>query len=323
MFSKRSIMNKLFKLNEYGHKFNWILSILIATVVSLIILDVADITARIEILFAIFLGASFIFLVSFAIGIYKDYDKQMLADRVPLDAILQKQFKTVIFDDATFSGNGSEVHAYRKLYNNMKDSNETYDFFKWELISNDDVPNLNDITVSIDGNQSKLLDLDSESTKPERSLVYKCDDSDSCNLDLSEPIEKRIVFFIPLNLKPNCSCAFDVSYRTKAYEPAYNGESDYIQERITRITDELLIHVKLEGTMKIEYNIVPAIDSKDSTIMKFKIFDASSERMTRTEMVLENQPEYNDISASWAIKNPKIGYQYRMYFKLIKKVRSE
>ncbi len=86
--------------------------------------------------------------------------------------------------------------------------------------------------------------------------------------------------------------------------------------QVNRIINQLSIEVLLQGTMKKKYMVCPCAE-EDGTTLTHKIFDASSERMRRTESQLKSQPEYNGDNAIWKIEKPKIGYNYQMHFRLL------
>jgi len=298
-------------------KLNWFVTLIIATFLSAIIINIPEITLKFQILIIILILALFGLLLIYSINFYKDYKKIMLSERVPMDAILECQHKKVIFDDATFANNEAESSVFRRLYNNMLDSNEIYDRYKIIISSKEDVPNLDQITLIKDGQIQELSSLDKEITKSRRYLEI-----DSDELNLANPLQKTVEFFIPLHLEAGKTCDFTIRYQTKAYKNAILGKEDYIQETVNRITDKLTIEIILNGEMENKFTVNPCIEKKDGSTLSYQIFDASSERMKKTESQLkENKmlPKYKGNKGIWIINSPKVGYQYRMYFKLLPK----
>lgn len=294
-------------------RISWILTLIIGTILSITVINMKDIVLKFEILFAIIILTSFGLLLTYCINFYKDYNRIILSERVPMDAILKKENKKVIFDDATFSEDEAEVKIQRKLYNNMTESKEIYDRYKVIISSRDDVPQMEDITLTIGDEILELNTIDQAITKP-----IRCFEIDSNELDLSNPFRKKMEFFIPLHLKAGKTCEFKIGYLTKAYKKALQGKDDYTTMHVNRITDELVIEVILRGEMKDNYIVSPSVEIDGSTLTH-KIFDASHERMKRTELQLKEKPVYREDFAIWTINKPKIGYRYRMYFKLLQK----
>ena len=306
-------------------KIAWVAPLIVVAILSTIVATIKPIILKFEILIIILLLALILTFLLYGIDFYKGYKEILLYERVPTDTILKRQHKKVVFDDITFEGrNEARVSTFRRLLNNMSVSNETYDRFLIAIASEDDVPHLDEITLIKSNKSIELNKLDPEITQPRRCLEFDSDKLDFTEeLDISKPEKKSVEFFIPLQLEAGKKCDFEINYLTGAYENAIKGEEDYIQERVNRITDELTIEVILEGKMKNMYEITPCVDKKDGSMLTFHIFDASFERMKRTESQLtaDNMiPNFKKDSAIWTIINPKIGYEFRMYFKLIKKI---
>lgn len=298
-------------------RISWFITLIIATVLSMTVVNMKDIILKFEILFAILIGAAFSLLFIYSNNFYKDYTKIMNSERVPMDAILKVESKKVIFDDATFSDNEAEVKLFRKLFNNMTTSNETYDRYKVIIKSGEDVPHLDDITLTRNKKDIKLSKLDKKISQPMRCLEI---DSSTINgseiSEIIEPIRKNVEFFVPLHIKSGKTCNFEVKYRTKAYENAIHGLEDFTQVTVNRITNQLIINILLEGEMKNKFKVAHCAE-EDGTVLSYKIFDASEERMKKTESQITEPPKYKGSKAIWEIKNPKIGYRYRMYFRLL------
>lgn len=292
-------------------KISWFVTLLIATSLSLIVVNTTDLVLKLGILSAIIISASFVFVVTYSIDFHKDYKRIMQSERVPMDATLEIENKKVIFDDVTFTEKTAEVRVFRELYNNMMITKETYDRYKIIIRSQTDVPHLEDITLIKGNNTMMMSTIDRDITQPK-----ECIEIDSNELNISEPLKKIVEFFVPLYLKAGKTCNFEISYRTKAYANALNASEDSIQMQVNRIINRLSIAVILQGTMRKKYMVCPCVEA-DGTTLTHKIFDASSERMKRTESQLKNQPEYNGDNATWRIKRPKIGYKYQMYFRLL------
>lgn len=298
-------------------RISWFITLIIATVLSITVVNMKDIVLKFEILFAILIGATFSLLFIYSNNFYKDYTKIMNSERVPMDAILKVESKKVIFDDATFTDNEAEVKVFRKLLNNMTITNETYDRYKVIIKSKDDVPHLDDINLTRNKRKIGLNKLDKKITQPMRCLEIDSNEINGSEVsEIIEPIRKNVEFFVPLYLKSGKTCNFEVSYRTKAYENAIEGQEDFTQMQVNRITNQLIIKIILEGEMKKKFKVAHCVE-EDGTVLSYKIFDASDERMKKTESQIIEPPEYEGSKAIWEIKNPKIGYRYRMYFRLL------
>lgn len=311
--------NNAMKFGEWiKSKISWFVTLIIATSLSLTVVNMKDIVLKFEILFAIIISASFVFLVTYIIDFNKDYKRIMQSERVPMDAILETEAKKVIFDDVTFTEKTAEVKVLRKLYNNMLTSDEIYDRYKIIIKSHTDVPNLDDITLIMANKIMELSELDQDITQPMRYLEIDSDEVNNGELNISEPRRKTVEFFVPLHLKAGKTCNFELSYRTNAYKNALCGTEDSIQMPVNRITNQLSIEVILKGQMKKRFKVSPCVE-EDGSRLSHKIFDASLERMKRTESQLETKPEYKNDNAIWEVRNPKIGYTYRLYFRILPK----
>jgi len=310
--------NDAMKFGEWiKSKISWFFTLIIATSLSLIVVNITDIVLKLEILLSIIIAASFVFVVTYGNYFYKDYKRIMQSERVPMDAILETEAKKVIFDDVTLTEGTAEVKVFRKLYNNMLISNELYDRYKIIIKSHTDVPNLDDITLIMANKIMKLSKLDQDITQPMRCHEIDIDEVNN-GLNISEPRRKIVEFFVPLHLKAGKKCNFELSYRTNAYRNALCGAEDSIQMPVNRITNQLSIEVILKGEMKKSFKVSPCVET-DGSRLSHKIFDASLERMKRTESQLKTKPEYKDDYAIWEIRNPKIGYTYRLYFRILSK----
>ncbi len=107
-------------------RISWIITLIMATILSITVVNIQNIIFKFEALFAILIIASFSLLFIYSFNFYKDYNRIMQSEKVPMDAIIKVEKKKVIFDDATCSDKKSEVKLYRKLYNNMTALNEVY-----------------------------------------------------------------------------------------------------------------------------------------------------------------------------------------------------
>jgi len=235
-------------------------------------------------------------LIIFGIGLYKDREKIMMAERVPNDAILKKLNKVVMFGDRTLEDKTAKVNVFRQLYNNMKNQKKVYRFYRIGISSSANVPHVKDIKLLVDGERARKM-----------HSLYD---------DVSRI--KTVSFSVPLNLEAGKTKDFVIEYRTKAYRKAIEGRTDFFHMMVRRITNELEFRVLLQKSMKDRYEVVPC----ENGLASYEIYDASNERMETTERYLMEGgiiPEFRGNRASWSIINPKIGYSYRLYFKLLKK----
>lgn len=315
-------LNDVSKLTEWIKNnltwlFSWFITLIITTVLTIIVVEIKNPILKTEVLVGIFIVALCGALLVYSKEIYKDCEKISLADRVPNDVILKLESKKIIFDDATFTDNEAEVKSFRKLYNGMTFSNETYDRFKIIINSTMDVPNLDGITLTRNKKAMELNKIEKKTIQSMRCIEINSDDYGT-DLNLVEPVRKNIEFFIPLHLKAGKTCNFEIGYRTKAYENAIKSQEDFTEIRVNRIINKLMIKIILEGEMKKKFKISQCLET-DGIPLSYKIFDASHERMKRTESQLDDKPIYKNDYAIWEIENPKIGYVYRMYFRLLPK----
>ncbi len=294
-------------------KIGWIVSLIVASVLSITVVNIPDTFLKFEILIGVLVTGLFVLLLLYGINFREDYERIMLSQRVPMDAFLNKVHKKIILNDATFTEKQAEIRIVREIYNNMIVSNEIYDRFKVKISSKTDVPHIEEITVKIEDKTIALNELDHEIVNP-----IRCFEIDSNDVDLSDPLKKIIEFFVPLHLEAGKTCEFELIYPTKAYKNALEGNEDFVQLQVNRITEKLILEVILDGEMDNKFRLTPCVDI-DGRRLTHKIYDASFERMKRTESNLKELPKYNENNVLWIIKRPKIGYHYRMYFRLLPK----
>ena len=296
-------------------KIGWFISLIIASVLSITVVNIPDILLKFEILIGLLVSGLFVLLLFYSINFHQDYERIMLSQRVPMDAFLNKLHKKIIFNDVTYTEKQAEIRIFREIYNNMIVSNEIYDRFKVKISSKTDVPHIEEITVKRGDKTIALNKLDSDTVNP-----IRCFEIDSNDVDLSDPLKKKIEFYVPLHLKAGKTCEFELIYPSKAYKNALEGNEDFVQLQVNRITEVLIFEVILNGEMEKEFRLTACVDT-DGTRLTHKIFDASLERMKRTESTLKERPKYYANNVLWKIERPKIGYNYRMYFRLLPKNR--
>ncbi|MFA5331458.1 MAG: hypothetical protein WC342_03685 [Methanoregula sp.] len=295
---------------RFKEQFPWILTFFAVAVLSIVFnLTPAD-QPEVKIIYiiALFLAIITILIVSYAFAFYKDYKTILLFERVPLDAEIEFFRNKIIFNAASLSDYFAETEMIRRLKNNMDENN--YNLFKVEITSTKWVPDLPDITVTV---EREKLTLDREVNSAVLLSQYKMEDTDKAN-----PLSQVKRFTIPLNIEPGKSKTFSIMYKTRAYEKALEGCTDYLNITISRITHELSFEILLKEDIA-EHRIISKCSDRESDgrEITFHIFDGSGERMILAEKELRNNqciPIYTDCSCTWKVENPKIGYQYRLYF---------
>lgn len=224
---------------------------------------------------------------------------------IPLDASMLYVEKTIKFDDQSREDESALTTIRRTLHNHMDDR---YNLFNMHITSPEDVPRIDDIEYNYNGKAIHFP-----------TIVKEPKYSESINQD-GQIISKKKEFKIPLHVEPDQICDFAVSYRTKAYISAINGETDFFSFSVNRYTERLVIRVLLEGKMKEKYTIsFPYETEADGKPLIFQIYDAAEERMKTSEKSLEKIKEHPKINTfknkiTWKISNPKTGYEYRLFF---------
>lgn len=308
-------IKKLFdKLIKY---LSYILPILLFSILSFIFAKISNRQIEIYVLISVMLIIIFLCIILFAYDFYKDYKRIMMSEVIPTDVELKNYNVVVTFDDNTLINRNTMTTIYRKILNRMIDSNTTYGNYMIRMSSLTDAPHSSEsIKVKLDNDYLPLTSFDPDAV----NFTKLCEIEDS---ELDFPLERQIVRFnVPINLQAGETTEFFIRYTSEAYRDSLDGKVDFVTLETVRITNEIKCEILLKGKFIDKYEITHATKEDGTEILSFNVMDSSFQRMKNTEHEMlqnGNIPKYNAKKAFWIIHKPKIGYKYRIYFKLIPK----
>lgn len=281
-------------------------------VVSYTFASVSEITQKIEFLGLIFISAVVIISALYINEILEIDDTFKKVFSIPLDATMRYVEKKVVFDDSSLNDKSCLSVITRTLHNHM---NEEYKSYLTEIESEKSLPNPVNITYIKNGD---LLSFANE--VQELCLINCFKDS---NTDINNPDSKKMSFKLPIQVESNEICDFSLSYRTNAYEEAYNGKKDYFSFTVNRFTEKMIIKVELKGNITSQKKIsYPKENEPDGSKKRYEIVDAADEKMWSTEKKMQMSKDIPKINRGeteiiWRITEPQIGYTYIIYFTLL------
>jgi hypothetical protein len=320
---------------------SWIIGTIISVALSLIIAKIAVETGswiipfELLILLIIFcLSVIFFMILQDLNEKYCDYEKYVasiteIVKRTPNEVSQPFYCKTVIFDDQTFEelqnlkGKSYEdvkkdhdnlpsvfVRAHREIKNNME--YYKYGNFREELSSFSFVPELRNMNALFDNEQ---VDLNEKNSVPIIFISYELNDTKLLN-----PKKSTLHFTIPFSISPGMTKPLEINYRTKAFDKAIWHRTDWIALKVTRPTDTFRFEIVLKGKMQENYMLMNSCDVDDESkgVKKISVTDTSGQRILPYENEIWEQccPIWSQNSISWEIRNPKLGYNYSLFFTL-------
>jgi hypothetical protein len=210
------------------------------------------------------------------------------------------------FDSESLEDHKFKYIATRYFKNNMVD--EKYERYKYEISSDEEVPNISDMYLEIDGVKKEI--------NPDLSKAKKtveCYEKELCKGGSAHILLKKKSFYIYLNVPPQKTRKFSISYRNPSLKNIFDGNIEYVQISINRITDRVSLNVKITGDALNKYRL-----QSSNGPCNYLVYDGSEERMRLTEKKLtekQMEPIFYDDNIIWNIDRPVIGYKYRLYFR--------
>jgi len=306
-------MNRVTKwvLGNITTRIPFILVTIITAALAYLFSQIESIVLKVEYILALILFCGVILSVFYFKELYKVDENFRKLESIPNDATMLSLEKRIIFDSQTNVDQTAYIEASESLHNNM---DTVYNLFEIKITSSIFVPSFEDITIEKNG---EPLVLRREVIKPK--LTEECRTINGTNTTTS--VSKK--FSLPLHIEPKETCNFRIFYRSKAFQKAVEGETDWYQYEVKRFTERVLIEVQLQGDASNLYSLKPCDELEGDGQQKlFQVFDGSSERMKTTEAALKKIraiPQFKKDKMTWTLNNPKIGYKYRVYFRLVKR----
>lgn len=306
-------MNRVLKwvLENLKTKTPFIFVTLATAVITYLFSQIESLVLRIEYIFALLLFIGFVLSVFYFNELHKVDENFRKLESIPNDATMLNLEKRIIFDSQTNADQTAYIEAHETLHNNM---DTEYNLFEIKISSSVFVPNFEDITIDKNGEPLKLR---RDVVKPK--LIEECRVINGSSTTTS--VTKK--FSLPLHIEPKETCNFHVSYRSKAFQKAVEGGTDWYQYEVKRFTERLLVEIQLQDGARKTFSLKPCDELEGDGQQKiFQVFDGSSERMKTTEAALKKikaVPQFKQDKMIWILNSPKIGYKYRVYFRLVKR----
>jgi len=264
---------------------------------------------------AVLIIAAIALLVLFAKDFVKDLDRLLLHECVPRDTTILRVEKIVkIGPDA--KANGCNITEIREIQNNMP---HDYNRYLFARKMSQTPPPFEKFKFYLD-NEKKPKNYS------ENDVNFEVMESSSRDPDV---LKYRVEYKFPVQAKPHETKTMKVEQPTYSFSDALNGKMDWIEFDVNAITEKMKFEIELVDGMEDDYYLDYPSSPKDNdgAIYDIEIRDYSRQRMWNSEANLKNEkimPTFSGFSScfkmSWVVYHPKIGYKYRMYFTLKKKV---
>jgi len=257
--------------------------------------------------------------ILYLLTFFKEYGKlhkaMRMNEKLPMDIRMLHFHKIITFDEKSMTDKSCNTHVFRELINEI---GPTYHEFRITGSSSYDVPDYGAINFKKDG-----ADWSSKITRQSTKFKLHINQTVDSNFNPS-PASKKIKSFtldFPLDIKKGEKCNFEVDYRSKAFEKVFAGLCDFTSLKSSRYIEAATIEIKLEGKIKEFYSLSRCTDRSNGEPIFFEILDESDQRMWYWEDESHKnfeEPSFTDNLIKWTIPNPKVGYNYRLYFTLKK-----
>jgi hypothetical protein len=110
-----------------------------------------------------------------------------------------------------------------------------------------------------------------------------------------------------------------IIYQSKGFKKAISGQTDSITLNCARLTEKIWFEIHLTDDIRKTHHLSKC-DEKDKRRggqLEFDIEDGSNERMVPSENELRKKkhvPHWKDNVIIWDVPNPKVNYNYTVYF---------
>jgi len=288
----------------------WIVAIFVSVIVSQLLIRLPNEIIISEILL-IFLIIFFIcFLILQSIKTTQDLKLMNSLDRIPYDIVQPILQKKLTFNDESLKTKKCISETFRVLKNNMEED-AIYNDFKVEYSSKDSVPSLDVIRAFV---QKEEVDL--KKINPQTCALCETDGTFS---RLTSTKNTEISFDIPVGIESGQEKSLRVVFESDAFKKALSGKKDSLTLNCARITEKIIFEIHLVGAIQRTHHLSKC-DDKDvrrGGPLEFIIEDGSDQRMITAEIELRKKkhvPSWKDCVIIWHIPNPKVNYNYTLYF---------
>lgn len=311
MDSRNEIFSKSWKA------IGWLVAIFVSVSLTQLIIRLPDPILIAECLLIIIILALTCFFILQSIKTIQDIHLMMTLDRIPYEIVQPILRKKLIFNSESLITKKCSSETFRVLKNNMEED-AVYNDFKIEYTSNDHVPKLNDITAYVDNDK-----VDLRRVSPQTCATYRMDETFSKTISTKYT---EISFDVPVGIESGKERSLKVQFISEAFRKALTGQKDSLTLNCARITEKIIFEIRLDGIIQRSHRLSKC-DEKDERRggpLEFVIEDGSNQRMVTSEIELRKKkdvPLWADHKILWQIPNPKVNYNYTLYF-TIKETRN-
>lgn len=276
---------------------------IILTYITTWIIKIPDPIINIEYFSLVILGIIFIVLICYIYDFIVVLRDLNLDECIAHDISILNYEKILLIDDIARNA-GILIEEIREVHNNMKNE---YNSLQFNMSATESL-NLADFSFFIDEIQKTY------SQEEINYHSYPATDIVDTELDFI------IDFRIPIKLLPNETKTVKIQYRTKTFNKIFENAVEWMQIQINTITEKIHMEIQLNEEMKNLYNLIePEELREDRTKYDMEIRDFSEQRMWISEDELKKEsikPVFKNDKIYWTVYRPKIGYKYRLFFKL-------
>lgn len=304
-------------ISKHWKSIGWIVAIFVSITVTQLILRLPNEILISEILLLILIISFIGFLILQSIKTTQDLRLINTLERIPYEIVQPIFLRKLIFDKESLTNFKCTSESFRTLRNNMVEDS-VYNDFKVEIFSTDQVPKFEDITVFVNNEE-----VDSKHVSPQTCIICETDG------DFSEPKSPKrteISFDIPVNIESGGEKSLKILYQSEAFKSALSGQTDSITLNCARLTEKLWFEIRLNKDIRNTHRLSKC-DEKDKRRggqLEFDIEDGSNERMVPSENEIRKKkhiPSWKDDVIIWNVPNPKVNYNYTLYFTIKEKIK--
>lgn len=297
-------------VSKHWKTIGWIVSIFVSVTIVQLLIRLPNEIITSEVLLLILIVLFICFLILQSIKTAQDLNLMNSLDRIPYEIVQPILQKKLTFNGDSLNTKKCTSELFRVLKNNMEDD-AVYNDFKVEYSSRDSVPCLNDIKAYV---QKEEVDL--RKIPPLTCIICESDGTFS---KVKSTKNTEISFDIPVGIESGEEKSLRVVFQTDAFKKALAGKKDSITLNCARITEKIIFEIQLVGSIRKSHHLSKC-DEKDirrGSPLEFIIEDGSDQRMITSEIELRKKkhvPSWKEHTIIWQIPNPKVNYNYILYF---------
>jgi hypothetical protein len=306
-------------ISKHWQTVGWIITIIVSVTVSQLLIRLPSEIIISEILLLFLIVFFICYLVLQSIKTTQDLNLMNSLDRIPYDMVQPLLQKKLSFTSKSLETGICQSETFRLLKNNM-DEDSIYNDFKVEYESKDHVPTLDCIRAFVNKEE-----VDLKKINPQTCMLCETDKN------YTKPTSTKyttISFDIPVGIEAGQEKSLKVVFQTEAFKKALSGGKDSITLNCARITEKLIFEIRISEDLQKTHYLSKCVekDVRRGGPLEFIIEDGSNQRMTNAEIELrkkKNVPSWKTNIILWDIPNPKVNYNYTLYFTILEsKIRT-